>query len=128
MKFLFVIIGVITATVALADEDSDSTEKYFPQKLTAQGLLYYCASSALSNTGRNRQNYCSGFVSGVEESARLLDIDLGGKNVLCVPAGKSARHFRDIYIKHVSKQTTDLERPAAIVVLEALESAYPCRK
>jgi len=80
--------------------------------------------------GRNRQYYCSGFVSGVEESVRLLNANSrdDNKNSICVPEGKPARHFRDVYIKHGAKKSTDLDRPAVMVVLEALESAYPCVK
>lgn len=128
MRYSLLAIGFFVTAVTLADESDDPTEKYFPQKLTAQDLLYYCAASSLSSSGRNRQNYCSGFVSGVEESVRLLDTHVGAaaEKVICVPAGQPASHFRQVYIKHAAKKTTDLERPAAMVVLEALKSAYPC--
>ena len=129
MRILFLLsVGFFTAAVALAGESDDSAEKYFPQKLTAQELLYYCAASALTSTGRNRQYYCSGFVSGVEESVRLLNTSARDqyKKVICVPEGKPARHFRDVYIRHGAKKSTDLDRPAVLVVLEALEAAYPC--
>jgi len=128
MRFLLLISGLLYAAVVFSGQDDDTTEQYFPQKLSAQALLHYCASSALSASGRNRRNYCSGFVSGVEESVRLLDTDgrAGDKHVICVPEGRSASQFRDVYIKHASKQITNLERPAAMVVLETLESAYPC--
>ncbi|MGB5585261.1 MAG: Rap1a/Tai family immunity protein [Gammaproteobacteria bacterium] len=130
MRFALLLIGFFTAAVTLAGETDESKDKYFPQKLTAQELLYYCAASALSSSGRNRQYYCSGFVSGVEESVRLLNANSrdANKNSICVPEGKPARHFRDVYIKHATKKTTDLERPAAMVVLEALESTFPCVK
>ena len=130
MRFSLLMIGLVAAAVSLAGENDDSTEKYFPQKLTAQDLLYYCAASTLSSSGRGRQNYCAGFVSGVEESVRLLDTDArdGSKRVICVPEGKPASHFRDIYIKYASKKSTDLKRPAVMVVLGALESTYPCGK
>lgn len=130
MRFSLLIVFFFMTGVTLAGEKDDGTEKYFPQKLTAQELLYYCAASALSSSGRNRQYYCSGFVSGVEESVRLLHAKGrdGNEKAICVPEGKPARHFRDVYIKYATKKTTDLEKPAAMVVLGALESAYPCVK
>ena len=84
----------------------------------------------MSGSGRRQQSYCSGFVSGVEESVRLLDTDAvaGDKKMVCVPKEKSAGHLRDVYIRHAAKKTTDLKRPAAMVVLEALRSVYPCGK
>lgn len=127
MRILLVIGLALVAAVAVA-EDPGKMDNYFPQKLTAQRLLQYCASSGLSSSGRNRQNYCSGFVSGVEESVRLLDADdRSGSSAICVPADKPARHFRDVYVRHASKQSTDLTRPAVLVVLEALAAAHPCR-
>ena len=127
MRHSIVIIGLLLAASAFADESGGGEEKYFPQKLTAQDLLYYCASSALTSSGRNRQNYCSGFVSGVEESIRLLDMrSAGDKQRICVPEGKPASHFRQLYIRHASDKRTNLGRPAVLVVLEALQAAYPC--
>ena len=127
MRTLSLVSGMLLAVSAVADETGANADTYFPQKLTAQGLLQYCASSALSASGRSRQSYCSGFVSGVEESVRLLDADdSAGRQPVCVPAEKPARYFRDVYIRHASKQDTDLTRPAALVVLEALEVAHPC--
>ena len=128
MRFLLLMIGLVAATEILAGENDGSTESFFPQKLTAQDLLYYCASSTMSSLGRGRQNYCAGFVSGVEESIRLLDTDTrdDNKRIVCVPAGKPASHFRDVYIGYASKKTTDLKKPAVMVVLGALASAYPC--
>ena len=127
MRHSILMIGLLLSVSAFADDSGISEEKYFPQKLTAQDLLLHCASSALSASGRNRQNYCSGFVSGVEESIRLLDMrSAGDKQRICVPEGKPASHFRQVYIRHASDRRTNLGRPAALVVLEALQAAYPC--
>jgi len=128
MRSQFLVIGLLAPFLIMAGTDDEDAEKYFPQKLTAQELLKYCASSALSGSGRSQQSYCSGFVSGVEESVRLLDTDAvaGDKKMVCVPKEKSAGHLRDAYIRHAAKKTTDLKRPAVMVVLEALRSVYPC--
>ena len=53
---------------------------------------------------------------------------MGTEKAICVPEGKPARHFRDVYIKYATKKTTDLEKPAVMVALGALKSAYPCDK
>ena len=59
---------------AVAQSTTDEKEQYFPKKLTAHQLLNLCAASSLTSGGRNRKRFCTGFVSGVEETLRLLRI------------------------------------------------------
>ena len=129
MRYLAFILGLSIATCAAAEEDIVDETKYFPQQLTAQELLYACASSSLTGVGRERRKFCAGFVSGVEESIRVSQAMQGSQGPvrICAPAGTTAANFADAYIKHASKRT-DLSRPAAAVVADALQRAYPCVK
>jgi hypothetical protein len=129
MRYLAFILGLAVAVCAAAQEDAADGTKYFPQQLTAQELLYACASSSLTRVGRERKKFCAGFVSGVEEAVRLLETTRGPQGVarICAPVGATAANFADAYIKYAS-QRTDLSRPAAAVVADALKSAYPCVK
>jgi hypothetical protein len=107
---------------AVAAQDAvENAESFFPQQLTARELLTHCVSSSLTRRGREQQRYCRGFVSGVEEALRLSTAA-----PLCVPPGEAARNIADAYIRYAGRRTTDLEKPAALIVVEALEDAYPC--
>jgi hypothetical protein len=118
--FLFMVV----ALPLLAQEPTVETDIYFPQRMTAKELLLACSSSTLTSTGRQRQRYCYGFVSGVEESLRLVGRETGRR--LCVPAQKSSRELAGAYIRYAARKNIDLGKPAAMVVVEALEAAFPC--
>jgi len=109
-------------------QDNTASETYFPQQLTARQLMQACASSSLTKTGRERRRYCHGFISGVEESVRLLrqKASLEGAFKLCAPDNKSSRDFADVYMRFAVRDDVDLGKAAALVVLEALGNAYPC--
>lgn len=127
-SFFFVLITVLTAPAG-AQEPAEEPDTYFPQQHSARDLLTACASSSLTVTGRLRQRYCRGFVSGVEEAVRLLQLRDSGmsRGPFCIPAGTSARSLADTFIRHASGQGgIDLDQPSASVVLEALVKGFPC--
>jgi len=105
-----------------------SEDTIFPQQVTAKELLKYCASSFLTPTGRTRREFCYGFVSGVEETERFLNGDLSSKQpFICLPKGNTAYEYAKVFIQHANKKKTDLNRPAVIVVMEALEENFRCK-
>lgn len=126
-SFFFVLIAVL-ATPAGAMEPAEESDTYFPQQLSARDLLTACASSSLTGSGRLRQRYCRGFVSGIEEAVRLLQLRDSGmsRGPFCIPAGTSARSLADTFIRHASGPGIDLDQPSASVVLEALVKGFPC--
>ncbi len=74
-----------------------------------------------------RRRYCHGFVSGVEETERLLRGELSAAPaVVCLPHGKSAKFYADVFIKYASAKEVNLDRPAVRVVMEALEQKFRC--
>jgi len=126
-RLLFLLITAL-AVPADAQEPGEEAEKYFPQQLSARDLLTTCVSSSLSATGRLRQRYCRGFVSGVEEAVRLLQ--MGDSSLarppFCVPSGTTARELSNAFIRHASGSGIELDRPSASVVLDALTKRFPC--
>ena len=93
-------------------------------------MLLACASSRLSRMGRERRRYCAGFVSGVEEAIRLLQqgsptTDPAATRI-CTPAHISAGELAEVFINYGANHEGELPEPAALVVLHALQSAYPC--
>lgn len=127
MRIPMLFLGLLATTGLAAQESGGDEDVYFPQQLTASELLYACASSSLSNRGRERRRFCGGFISGVEESLRLLDArqGLAGPSGVCVPKGVSATTFGEMYRKY-ARDGKDREKPAAAVVIDALRDAYPC--
>ena len=121
-RYLMSVVPLLMAAAVMAEE-----ERYFPEQMTAQKLLHACASSSMTATGRERQRYCYGFVSGVEETERLLRGELSAAPpVVCLPHGKSASFYAGVFRKYAARQGTDLERPAVRVVMEALEWEFRC--
>ena len=127
MRIPVLVLASLLTTSLWAQESGGDGEDYFPQQFTASELLYACASSSLSNRGRERRRFCGGFISGVEESLRLLDARQGLKvpSGICVPKGVSASAFAEAYRKYALDRK-DADAPAAAVVIEALRDAYPC--
>ncbi len=125
MKFVFCFIFASILSHNIYAQKTIRDEPFFPQKMTAKMLISTCASSKMSSTGMQRKKYCFGFISGVEETTRLL-----GKQAInpaiCLPAGKTSHQFADVYMAYASRKTTDLNKPAALVVIEAFQEAFPC--
>ena len=119
---------LLAGTAFAADRPEGGFETLFPQQLSAQALLTYCASSSMSDWGRQRQRYCAGFVSGIEEALRLVRMPSAQEPdpSLCVPTSATARNFQDAYVRYAGRPGTDLSRPAALVAVEALMAAFPC--
>lgn len=107
-------------------EQAETMEPLFPQQQSARDLLYTCASSRLTGTGRERRRYCAGFVSGVEEAERVLHPDRGLERSFCTPTDVSASDLASAFVKYGAEHDDELDWPAARVVLLALEHAYPC--
>ncbi|MEJ2323004.1 MAG: Rap1a/Tai family immunity protein [Gammaproteobacteria bacterium] len=101
-------------------------EPQFPQQQTARDLLRACASSRLTATGRERRRYCAGFVSGVEEAIRLLNLSGRSRFRLCTPEDVTAWALADAFVRYGASHEGELDDPAASVVHHALTLAYPC--
>ena len=101
----------------------------FPQRLSARELLYACNSSSITQVGRERRRYGAGFISGVEEAARLLQARRGyaGSASICLPVDLSSRRLADIFTRYAGQHESMLEEPAAKLALDALTSAFPAR-
>lgn len=127
LKLLIAILGLLITVSAAASEETADNEDYFPQQISAEQLLRYCASSTLTKLGRERRKYCSGFVSGVEESLRLLGPrqDASSRST-CVPAAVNARKLAEVYVDYAGLRQDRIKHPAVVIVIESLQHQYPC--
>ena len=121
---LIALLLLLNVSSAFSNDQTSASETIFPQKMSAQELLFKCNASAMTNMGRKRGEYCTGFISGVEEAARFLQI--GGDQKVCIPQNVSSRNLKDVYTRYALRNKQHMNKPAAEVVLLALRSAYPC--
>jgi hypothetical protein len=129
MRFAILSATVLLMTLAPlvgAHTPEDVLEPQFPQKQNAGDLLRACTASRLRGTGRVRSRYCAGFVSGVEEAVRLLQMHGKIEHRVCTPPDISASALADVYVKYGTSHKGELPDPAVEVVLHALADAYPC--
>ena len=129
MRTLFLVLFCVISTPIPAAEMKADSDIIFPQKLTAKELQVFCAASAMSNTGRQRQRYCEGFLSGIEESVRVLGRISGTETTLslCMPADVSARQMRSAFVRNSVDMEPAKDKPSAMFAIEVLERSYPCR-
>ncbi len=129
MKILIPIIGLFFSVMAAAQNAADPKEQFFPKKLTAHQLLNLCAASSLTVSGRSRKQFCGGFISGVEESLRLLreQTSLDETPAICLPDEEPAARLSQRFVKYAAGRA-DLDQPAVAVVIDALKAAYPCQR
>ena len=129
MRILIPVIGLLFSVVATAQDTTAEKEQYFPKKLTAHQLLNLCAASSLTSSGRNRKRFCTGFISGVEETLRLLreQASLDKLPAICLPDDEPAARFSHLYVKYAAGRA-DLGQPAVAIVVDALKGAYPCEQ
>lgn len=109
-----------------AQEEAVEEETRFPQQISAQVLQQTCASSSLSDAGRQRRRYCVGFISGVEEGVRVLHKQHMLEMSICLPDKISGRALTNVFLKHTTDNPGQLGKPAAQVVIDALSQTYPC--
>lgn len=114
--------------LALAQEPAPQEQAQFPQQMNTRKLLDYCASSSLTPTGRERRRYCAGFVSGVEESVRILQQQHKLEASVCLPESVTTRALSDGFIRYSSSRQQQMDKPASAMVLEALTDTWPCRE
>jgi hypothetical protein len=107
---------------------SQETARFFPQQMDAKELLLLCASSALTSNGRLRRRYCDGFVSGVEEGLRVHHQRFPSQipKTVCVPVGTNSRAMSEAFVTYASRNGVELGKPAAAVVIDALEASFQC--
>ncbi len=81
----------------------------------------------MTATGRERRRYCAGFVAGVEEAIRLLNLSGKSELWLCTPPDVTASALADAFVRYGASHKGELNDPAAAVVHHALAEAYPCK-
>ena len=121
---LIALLLLLNVSNAFSNDHTSISETIFPQQMSAQELLFKCNASAITSMGHGRGQYCTGFISGVEEAARFVQV--GGDKNICMPPNVSSRNMKDVYTRYALRNKQIMNKPAAEIVLLALRSAYPC--
>jgi len=121
---LITLLLLLNVSSAFSNDHTPASETILPQQMSAQELLYKCNASTMTSKGRGSGQYCTGFISGVEEATRFVQTG-NGKNV-CMPPNVSSRSMKVVYTRYALQNRQILNKPAAQIVLLALRSAYPC--
>lgn len=129
VRTMLLVLFCMISTSTLAAEMKAAPDIVFPQKLTAEELQMFCAASGMSSTGRQRQRYCEGFLSGIEEGVRVLGLISGTETTpaLCMPADVSGRQMRIAFVRNSVSMDPAKDKPSALYAIEVLEKSYPCR-
>ena len=77
-------------------------------------LKEYCQSTNVYEMG-----FCIGYVVGVADNNAMS---------ICMPPGVSQGQIRDIVKKYLNDNPAQLHRDADVLVLNALQQAFPCPK
>ncbi len=121
--FLLIILSVVN-TAGWAHEPPSPELPIPPVRETADDLLKACAASSLTPRGRLRLRYCYGYLTGVEETMRVM---MEGKAALCPPSGTTPRELARTYVVYATTHKNLLTLPAVTVAARALQDRYPCK-
>jgi hypothetical protein len=88
-----------------------------PRTKTGNELLYDCTHESAIN-----QAMCLGFIDGIAENPHK---DFG---VFCIPEEVPLAQLWVIVVDHLKRNVRDLQYPATVSVLAALQEAFPCPK
>jgi hypothetical protein len=128
MKRFTGLVFSLLPVLAFAQQPVPQDQAQFPQQMSASRLLKYCASSALTQAGRERRRYCAGFTSGVEETLRILQQQHKLEASVCLPDDVRTKALTDAFIRYSADRQKHLEKPASAMVMEALTHTWPCTK
>lgn len=128
MKPSVLFFGLLIPLSVLAEDPVPGDEPVFPQQMSAKDLRVACASSALTQVGQKRRRYCTGFISGVEEGVRVLQLQHRTEPSICLPESVSGRDLTEVFLRHAAAEPSRLGQPAASVVIDALANSYPCAR
>ena len=129
--YIPIFVSVLLLSFPLsATETTTDQETYFPHRMSGKDLLTACSSSSLTHSGRRRINFCRGFVSGVEEGIWLQEMNESQENsqTFCVPPATTSRQMARAFVTYASGRHRNLGKPAVMVVVEALKTAFPCNR
>ena len=120
--FVLVLVLVLLPHAAPWGQEAYSNS-LTPSQQTGRYLLKACTASALTPTGRVRRQYCAGFLTGVEETLRVVAPAEAG---FCAPEAVTTRQLVAAFTRHATAHPDATDQPAAVIATQSLRQSFPC--
>ena len=94
----------------------------------------YAVSDSDADHAMARAGFCIGFIDGFQQFEQLVDISQGANDanssarLICTPDGVTNRQNVKVVVKYLDRHPEFLHKFAALLVLEAMQEAFPCPK
>ena len=89
--------------------------------VSGQELKKICSSEISADLG-----LCHGFFRGLSDTHSIYAAMQKGLGLYCLPAGATQEQFEHVALNWMDEHPDELERPAALLVLQALNDRFPC--
>ncbi len=93
---------------------------------TGTQLLEFCSTSEDTAGHYNAEGLCQGFVAGVAMTWEQARFEHEARSTFCLPEGVTVDQIRRAAEKYMNEHPEQLYRLAHVLVLWALEEAFPC--
>ena len=90
---------------------------------TGNSLLETCSS-----VGKADELFCLGYIGGVADVDGLEGATFPERQRSCVPDNVSNGQLMDVVVKYLKEHPEERHMLAAILIVEALTKAFPCKR
>ncbi len=91
------------------------------QEVTGQRLINICTSSEAPDLA-----LCHGFFRGLSDTHSIYAAMGKGLHLYCLPRGVTQEQFERKAFNWMEANREHLDRPAAVLIVQALHEGYPC--
>lgn len=91
------------------------------EDVTGTRIVEFCMSDAGPDLA-----LCHGFFRGLSDTHSIYAAMGKGLHLYCLPRGVTQEQFERVAFRWMEKHPEDLERPAAVLIIQSLHEAYPC--
>ncbi len=102
------------------------------QTTTGEQIQSKCKEST-NQTASFNVGFCAGFIDGVIQSQYMWEAsdNLQKRDhapSFCLPKESTNGQLLQIFIKYLDDHPEELHKPAALLLVQSLQKAFPCRK
>ena len=91
------------------------------QDITGNHIIELCESASASDLA-----LCHGFFRGLSDTHSIYAAMGKGLHLYCLPRGVTQEQFERVAFKWMEAHPEYLDRPAAVLIVEALHEGFPC--
>lgn len=91
------------------------------EDITGSRLVEICQSEAAPDLA-----LCHGFFRGLSDTHSIYAAMDKGLHLYCLPSGVTQEQFERVAFKWMETNSEHLERPAAVLIVQALHEGFPC--